>query len=521
MKTPRLRLLLTILLVLGAGRIRAGGSPWEDVPLDSWIYDAVFELSSQGEFRSLLLHTRPYTRGEIAAAVADMTTTASLSQGARCLWARLRQEFAEELATGASGGNQQPGDRVRLAVGPGMRLDQFCHGYAKNRVGLDLAGSYSASDHLTARTRVRIDSDGRHDTQFHGEYWKEKFTAWVDQAVITGRFGRLRAAFGREFWRWGPSPIDAMLISDHSPSFDGLRLTYRGRRWAFSFHATRLESMGTDPTDPDEPAGVADRYLVGHRLDWRPRHNLEFAFSEVLVFGGVDRRWPFYYMNPLLPYYWEQLNNDVNDNPLWSVEGSWRPYPGLALYGEWLIDDFQIDFVSEPQQIGVTGGIAWTPNAADRRLFLNVEYQRINTFVYGQGRSWNRFMHGRDYTGKAIGIGSDLGTDADRMTLRPRYHLSATVDLTALAEHIRRGSNRIDTPQEGSVPKHVAFPSGVVERHARVGAGLRVNIRARLVGECQAGYDRVRNAENVPGCTHEGLFVRLQLQGFWWKTFAM
>jgi len=166
--------------------------------------------------------------------------------------------------------------------------------------------------------------------------------------------------------------------------------------------------------------GVSNRYLVGHRLDWRPRGNLELAFSEVMLYGGVNRPWEWNYLNPLLPYYWEQLDSGINDNPLWNLEFSWRPRRDLELYGELMLDDFQIDFKSEAQQIGFSSGVAWS-GLADGRLFINMEYERINTYVYGQDYPHNRYQHFRDsIRQEAIGIGSNLGTDADRITFQAK-----------------------------------------------------------------------------------------------------
>ncbi|MBI3871582.1 MAG: hypothetical protein HY304_00710 [candidate division Zixibacteria bacterium] len=513
-----------ILIVLPcATSAAAGGNRTEDIPLGSWVYDAVFELSTQGHFETLLLHTRPYTRGEVTDAVRFMAGHSnSLSAGEHILLSRLQSEFAEELADTESHRVTPRDQTVRLGGGPTAHIDQFHEGYAKNRIGFDASGSFTAANRVTARMRLRVDSDGRQDSQFHGEYWREKFTAWVDQAVLTGQLGRFHAAFGREFWRWGPSSVDALLISDHSPPFDGLRLTYRAHNWSFGFMTTMLDPLGTDPTDPEEPVGIANRYLAGHLIDWRPRRNLELAISEVVVYGGVNRPWALNYLNPILPYYWEQLNNnDVNDNPLWNLEFSWRPLRHLEIYGEWMIDDFQIDFTSEPQQIGVLGGVSWSPRALDGRLFLNGEYERINTFVYGQGRSWNRYVHDRNLHGDVIGIGSDLGTDADRLTFRPRCHVSPQIDLSGLAESVRRGWDRIDRPQTSSVPKGVPFPSGIVERQWTLGLGLHGQKGGHIIIDVQGGYQKTQNVGHAMGVDRRGGYFQLRLACQWWRTFGV
>jgi len=498
----------------------AHGARGEDVSVESWIYDALTELSVHGQTHDLLLHTRPLSRGEIADAVREYRTAQSeISAGAEIILQRLEDEFREELAPSIERDHS-----VRLGIGPTARSDQFHHRVARNRVGFDAIGSITVSDALTSRVRVRFDSDGRHDSQFHGKYWKENFTAWVEQAVTVVRWKRFTGAFGREYWRWGRSTNDAMLMSENSPPFNGLRLQYRARNWSYDFHATVLDQMNVSSQDYAGgigPAGVADRYLVAHRFNWRPRHNLEFAASEVLVFGGFERPFQWNYLNPILPYYWEQLNDNSDDNPLWNFELSWRIRDGLLLYGEWMLDDFQIDFTSEPQQIGVLLGGTWVPNLADGRLTLNAEYQRINTFVYGQGKPWNRYFHHRDMSGKVIGIGSNLGTDADRFTFAPLYHLNEFLDITSRLDYVRRGENDISDPQNSGVPKGIPFPSGVVESELRLSAGTSVRWRGNVVADATLGYYRVTNLDHVMEHSADGVYFQFRLKALWWKTFGV
>ena len=519
------RIALCLAIGLGAFPLvvhGATGAIVEDVPIDSWVYQALFELSSQGHVPTLLLHTQPYTRGEVALAVEAMRQERNLfAVGERIVLSRLEAEFAEELADNAK---RKTGQLIRLGGGPTAHSDQFKHGFTKNRIGADAIGSITLSQTAAVRWRVRLDSDGRFDSQFHGEYWKEKFTAWVEQAVFSAQWRRVHLAFGREYWRWGRSPRDVMLLSDHSPPFDGLRAGYRGGKWSFSFHVTMLDSMNVTESDylgPDGPTGTANRYLVAHRIDWRPRDNFEIALSEVMLFGGVDRPWALNYLNPFVPYYWEQLNSHTNDNPLWSVEMSWRPRRGLELYGEWLLDDFQIDFTSEPQQIGVLGGLAWTPEFAESRLFFNGEYQRINTTVYGQDRPWNRYFHYRDINGNAVGIGSSLGPDADRFYFRTTCHVSPLLDVMGTIESIRRGEGRIDRPQESGVPKGLPFPSGIIEHETNLSAGLQLQYRGNLSATGEVGYANVANAGHVKDFDRNGSFVRIKVAALMWRTFGI
>lgn len=516
----RLVVILAVVGLSSVAKLSAAGAPGEDVLVDSWVYDALIELAAHGNSPDLLLHTRPLSRGQITEALSQYRNSEIvISEGEEMVLQRLEAEFREERSEPIAGDHH-----ARLGIGPTARSDQFRHHFARNRFGVDAVGSVTISNALTSRVRIRFDSDGRHDTQFHGKYWKENFTAWVEQAVTVLRWKRFTGAFGREYWRWGLSPNDAMLMSDQSPPFDGLRLQYRARNWSYAFHATVLDRMyvsGQDYAGDVGQEGLADRYLVAHRFNWQPRGNIEFAASEVLVFGGFDRQFQWNYLNPILPFYWEQLNDNSDDNPLWNFELSWRIVDGLQVYGEWMLDDFQIDFTSEPQQIGILTGASWIPRLCDGRFALNAEYQRINTFVYGQGMPWNRYFHHRDINAEVIGIGSKLGTDADRITLAPLYHLNKYLDITSRLDYLRRGENSISDPQNSGVPKGVPFPSGVVERELRVSAGASVRWQGNVTADAVLGYYRINNFAHVLDQSTEGVFFQFKLSALWWKTFGV
>jgi hypothetical protein len=161
------------------------------------------------------------------------------------------------------------------------------------------------------------------------------------------------------------------------------------------------------------------------------------------------------------------------------------------------------------------------PHQLDGRVSVNAEYQRVNTYVYGQGQPWNRYFHHRDINGEVIGIGSNLGTDADRITIIPLYHAHAYVDIVARLDYVRRGENRISDPQESGVPKGVPFPSGIVERDLRVGAGPRIRWRRQIVADAMFGYYRVTNHMHVEDSDLDGLFVQFKLNALWWKSFGV
>jgi hypothetical protein len=165
-------------------------------------------------------------------------------------------------------------------------------------------------------------------------------------------------------------------------------------------------------------------------------------------------------------------------------------------------------------------GMAWS-GGPGRRAFVNAEYQRINTFVYGQSRPYNRYFHYYGLGGNPIGIGSNLGTDADRIIVRPTWHCSGNLDVTGLFEYIRRGENRIDAPQASGVPKGVPFPSGVVERSTAAGAAVHAQMGGHAILDVLMGFERVSNLGHSDGAIRDGFLFRARFTGLIWKTMRI
>ena len=151
------------------------------------------------------------------------------------------------------------------------------------------------------------------------------------------------------------------------------------------------------------------RYFAGHRLEMRPVARARSRHFGSRRLGRRARQLEAYYLNPFLPFYWEQLNADRDDNPLWSFDASYLIPRGPLLYGEFLIDDFQIDFKSEPHQVGWLLGFNWSRPAGLRNSYVTFDWTHIEPGVYGQPQPYNRYINHR------VVMGSDIGNDAERV----------------------------------------------------------------------------------------------------------
>jgi len=504
-------LLLLVLNVPGMARAAID----EDIPLESWIYRAVGELAG-GMGTSgprFMLHTQPYTRGQVAEYLQALAPdTSNLDPGQlilyRRLWAELHHD-AEELPRPA--GSESV---LRLGIQPYVLADHVQQRDGLNRAGGYVHGSFGQPGRWIVYSRVRFDSDARHDSRFRGVRWKDNLTANVDNAYLKFHIGNWSLFWGRNWLKFGRSANDGLLLSGYSPPMDQVRLTYQRS----GFHSLYFFAMLDDLYD--RSAGrLARRYLAGHRLAARPWKFLELAVSEVIVFGGVDRPAEWYYLNPFIPYYWEQLNEDHDDNPLWNLEWSLNFARGWEFYGELLIDDFQIDFISEPQQLGILVGLQATAPLGLARSHHTLEYSRVNTTVYGQNESQNRYYYRRDINGRVISLGSRYGPDAERLTYRATYHTVDWLDLLAAVERRRRGARDIEDVQSSGVPHGVPFPSGVVDRRWELAIGFALQYKNIVFADVIGGWSHRCNENNILGRDDDLLFADGFVQCNLWRVF--
>jgi hypothetical protein len=199
-------------------------------------------------------------------------------------------------------------------------------------------------------------------------------------------------------------------------------------------------------------------------------------------------------------YHAYQLNSGIDDNTLVSLGLDYRHAGRFWVYGELLIDDFQIEKKSrgdyEPDQLGFLVGL----EAYDLGLTgstIGLEYARINNWTYNQGRPHNRYIN-RNYP-----IGFPDGPDNDILSWGYSWWVSAALRLSYLGSVHRSGEGSIDAvwsaPWLYTDDYSEPFPTGTIERETVNGLELMVYGKNRLWGKLEVYLADITNAGNVPG----------------------
>ena len=212
----------------------------------------------------------------------------------------------------------------------------------------------------------------------------------ITRAVMAFRWGNLLVDFGRGDNRWGSGRRGNLLFSDNPPPFDYLSARYDvGEFLRFIYLTGALHPypeiyQSQDTTVSGRTRNISEsKFVAAHRLEIYPCRGVEIGLSESVIYG--ERGLEPAYLNPLNFYYSAEHNLGDMDNVSWSGDVELNLLRGIALYGEFFIDDMQTrklgtDYIGN--KFAYLGGCFIVNPAGLSDLDITFEYTRIDPFCY-------------------------------------------------------------------------------------------------------------------------------------------
>jgi len=377
-------------------------------------------------------------------------------------------------------------------------------GYESLRAGL----TGQPLEHVSVYADFVLDEELADDPFYRGKKWRG-FAGDVDQAFVACTTHGVNALAGRFGGFWGPR---RSLLFSPDQKLDGLAYSVRWGRLTVSYRLGQLD--GLDP-DEHEVNQFEPRYIAAHRLDWHFGSRFRLGLFETVVFGGPGRQIDLLYLNPLISFHAAQLNENLDDNTMVGFDFDLQPGSGVLVYGQFLVDDLQVDNKTrgdqEPGQLGILAGgyLADLLPQTD----LQVEYQHVSNWTFNQVHERNRYLN----DGRPIGAG--LGNDYDLADFKLIRWWSKFFQSSLRFSYYRQGEGRIDAPWtapwiefEGDYSE--PFPSGIVQRTATLAVGLRGFVTGFVFADLEAGVEWMRNRTHIAGDNPTLPFVRLYLSVF-------
>lgn len=217
-------------------------------------------------------------------------------------------------------------------------------------------GIHFVFPHITLGNHTTIDQEYKYDPYYAGDLSEADHWLWgrVNDAYMNISFKNFDLFLGRMKRNWGPISHYSFLLSDYPYSYDHLLFSYQNNWLTLSVIFGRLEDVdAVGLENPDHPDSLtyypkSRKFMVGHRLDFRVRPNLQIGLSEMALYGGPDRDADLAFLNPMTFYYGLQRNDKKQCNPNWTVDVFYKPFNRATIYGQFFIDDVIVN--NEPGQ---------------------------------------------------------------------------------------------------------------------------------------------------------------------------
>jgi len=247
---------------------------------------------------------------------------------------------------------------------------------------------------------------------------------------------------GRFNQRWGQSWSQSLMFSLYALPFDQASLSFNLDKWSFDMFGGSFSSEMLDPTTK------INRHVAGHRISRVLNNNkILIEAGEVVVYTGENRSWDIQYLSPFSIYYIDMFSpsnfhlNDSsghnNENTLIFFSLRWNYSSSRSFYGEFLLDDFQVDDKGYQNKLGWKIGSDGIIKIKDILFTYEIEYSRINSWSYlnrGQFTNFENLGHS---------VGYPYGPDNHVFSVQFDSRLSNKTLLDIEYAYIEKGMNTL------------------------------------------------------------------------------
>jgi hypothetical protein len=236
-------------------------------------------------------------------------------------------------------------------------------------------------------------------SDFDSEYWPVRSFAAAGDSWWNFQIGRDRLF-------WGSSHTGSLTFSDNATLFDFARLSFFAPYVKYSLIINQLPlELKNNLFHGSPPAGwddnitrTTERYFYLHRLDVSLFERVTIGVMEGVMVGNssIELR----YLNPLLIFHslytWHEYDNWLSDDAershmtgsFFSVELNWNIVKSLAIYGQFLMNEFALEseidesFQEPPNEMGWLAGIHFTHSFNTWASIFYIEFIYTDPYLY-------------------------------------------------------------------------------------------------------------------------------------------
>ena len=344
------------------------------------------------------------------------------------------------------------------------------------------------------------------DPYFTGYEWRG-FQGYQEQMYLSYFTDKINLKFGRDYVKWGYGKSGRLFISDNSRPFDMISFKLKSR--LISLHAiiAQLDQMYN-----------AQRYLNAMRIEIHPVKDLFIGLGQTSLYGGENRPLDFTMSNPLAFYSFTQDNDGKAMNMMLYTDFSYYFRNRYKFYGEFLIDDFQIDHEEkgdlEPNELAFLFGVEGIDLIFGINGWCEFTQVRNRTYNVPDARPFEKYLH------KNLPIGHPLGTDFQSFNFKFDRWLGNHLKLGLGYALIRKGEGTIrGTFTEPWMDDEVTMATGytekipysIVETTNNLSCTIHYEHNTHIQSDVSIGFEQINNSDHVKGNSKSNPFINISL----------
>jgi len=214
------------------------------------------------------------------------------------------------------------------------------------------------------------------------------------RGYLAYRTSLLHLLVGKEAFQIGYGRSGKLVLSDNARPFGLIQFQINGDWFTYSYLHGALNSEKR-----------VEKFLALQRFDFTPASWFDIAISEMVIYSqrGIDLN----YLSPLQYYRSISHNLGDTDNSLLAIDARVRPFNGLQLYSNWLIDDFSFTYLFRSHGINKFGFLLGFQLAMPS-WSIWTEYVAIYPWVYSHRSLYNEYTNNGRILGYSTGPNSDV-----------------------------------------------------------------------------------------------------------------
>ena len=325
------------------------------------------------------------------------------------------------------------------------------------------------------------------------------------EVQMTFRVGAFDFSLEKMQNSWGLARHGNLIFSDKAPSYPQIKMRVPVTDWLdFIYIHAELNSNVIDSSRSyfADNSSIANyfrevdrlKYMAAHMIEFTPSNGVNISLGESVIYS--DRGPLLIYLIPVMFFKSAEHYNRDKDNIQWFGNLDLNVIHNTNLYFTLFIDELNIDDLLNPKlernQIGYTAGFQ-TYDLLFKNTELNVEYTRINPWVYSHRYPATTF------TNNGYVMGDWIGQNADNLYLDLSYHPMRSLALGATTEIFRKGGMKDVYYQYVNPPQEFLYGP----RHEERSFGCYVKYEFWRDGFIDAGVRSLTTSDEATGIRKE------------------